>query len=104
MYAFIGQNLLVRLVLDASLVTLLKYSQFMCYLVQLASINTDLSFKSPILKLILADDFVFTDGFLPFLEFLIFSSLMFKTFLKKYSNFIRTIITTKNHCPSWRIY
>ncbi len=39
----------------------------MCYLVQLGSINTDLQFKSPILKLILADDFVFTDGFLPFL-------------------------------------
>ncbi len=32
----------------------------MCYLVQLGSINTDLPFKSPILKLILADDFVFT--------------------------------------------
>ncbi len=51
----------------------------MYYLVQLASINTDLPFKSPILKLILADDFVFTDGFLPFLAFLISSSLVFKT-------------------------
>ncbi len=36
----------------------------MCYLEQLASINTDLPFKSSILKLILAGDFVFTDGFL----------------------------------------
>ncbi len=51
----------------------------MYYLVQLVSINTDLPFKSPILKLILADDFVFTDGFLPFLAFLISSSLVFKT-------------------------
>ncbi len=39
----------------------LYYSQIMCYLVQLGSINTDLPFKSPILKLILADNFVFTD-------------------------------------------
>ncbi len=54
----------------------------MCYLVQLASINTDLPFKSPILKLILADEFVFTDGFLPFLAFLISSSLVLKMFLK----------------------
>ncbi len=59
------------------------YSQIMCYLVQLGSINTDLPFKSPILKLILADDFVFTDGFLTFLAFLISSLLVFKTFLKK---------------------
>ncbi len=51
----------------------------MYYLVQLVSINTDLPFKSPILKLILADDFEFTDGFLPFLAFLISSSLVFKT-------------------------
>ncbi len=57
-----------------------SHSQIMYYLVQLASINTDLPFKSPILKLILADDFVFTDGFLPFLVFLLSSSLMFKTF------------------------
>ncbi len=55
----------------------------MCYLVQLGSINTNLLFKSPILKLILADDFVFTDGFLPFLAFLISSSLLFQTFKKK---------------------
>ncbi len=61
----------------------LRYSQIMCYLVQLGSINTDLPFKSTILKLILADDFVFTDGFLPFLVFLISSSLVFKTFFKK---------------------
>ncbi len=59
------------------------YSQIMCYMVQLASINTDLSFKLPVLKLIVADDFVFTDGFLPILAFLISSSLVFKTFLKK---------------------
>ncbi len=65
------------------LVFLPMYSQNMCYLVQLGSINTDLPFKSPILKLILAEDFVFTDGFLPFLAFLISSLLVFKTFLKK---------------------
>ncbi len=59
------------------------YSQIMYYLVQLASINTDLPFKSTILKLILADDVVFTDGFLPFLALLISSSLVFKTVLKK---------------------
>ncbi len=59
------------------------YSQIMCYLVQLPSINTDLPFKSSILKLILADDFVFTGGFLTFLSFLISSSLVFNTFLKK---------------------
>ncbi len=82
------------------------YSPSMCYLVHLASINTDLRFKLPILKLILADDFVFTDGFLPFLSSLISSSLtlVFKTFQKYiYSNFIRTIITTKNNCPRLRI-
>ncbi len=59
----------------------IDYSQIMCYLVQLASIKTDLPFKSPILKLIIADDFVFTDRFLPFLAFLISPSLVFKTFL-----------------------
>ncbi len=80
------------------------YSQIMYYLVQLSSINPDLPFKSPILKLILADDFVFTDGFLPFLAFLIASSLVFKMFLKKIFNFIWTIITTKNDCPRCRIY
>ncbi len=46
------------------------YSPIMGYLAHLASINTHLPFKSPILKLILADDFVFTDGFLPFLDIL----------------------------------
>ncbi len=61
----------------------LCYSYIMYYLVRLASINTDLPFKSLILKLILADDFVFTDGFLPFLAVLISSSLVFKTFFKK---------------------
>ncbi len=55
----------------------------MCYLLQLGSINTDLPFKSPILKLILVDDFVFIDGLLPFLAFLISCSLVFKTFFKK---------------------
>ncbi len=58
----------------------ISYSQIMCSLVQLAFINTYLPFKSPISKLILADDFVFTDGFLPFIAFLITSSLVFKTF------------------------
>ncbi len=37
----------------------LVYSLIMCCLVQLGSINTDFPFKSPILKLILADDFVY---------------------------------------------
>ncbi len=58
-------------------------SQIMYYLIQVASINTHLPFKSHILKLVLADDFMFTDGFLPFLAFLISSLLVFKTFLKK---------------------
>ncbi len=71
----------------------------MYYLVQLAFINTDLPFKSSILKLILAHDFVFTDGFLPFngVPHILFAGV--QNVFKKNSNFIRTIIITKNDFP-----
>ncbi len=76
----------------------------MCYLEQLASINTDLPFKSSILKLILAGDFVFTDGFLAIsgIPDILFAGVQNLLFFN--SNFIITIITTKNDCPKWRIY